>query len=183
MNELKKRSWLAGRVDAGVLIAIGIVLILLVSWWTYMSKSRSEHTATMPGVQEMEDIPDRIILGNGLEILFPKSVRSDHEQVNRFVADFLNTVAKRDYRQYRAMVTQQRDPVSKDTFDVAYDRMKKIEVKELTKITDPKELKDEALTIELPAYRLKAHAVLRDNSERDVEIIVFKEYDVWVSSN
>ena len=66
---------------------------------------------------------------------------------------------------------------------MAYDRMKKIEVKELTKITDPKELKDEALTIELPAYRLKSHAVLRDNSERDVEIIVFKEYDVWVRSN
>jgi hypothetical protein len=186
MNDWKKQSQvLAGRMDAGVLIVVGIVCVLIVSWWVFMTKSQHKpiQQEAMPGVQVVEDIPDRIILENGLEISFPKNVRSDNQQVNQFVANFLNTVAKKDYRQYRAMVTQQRDPVGKDTFDVAYDRMKKIEVKELAKITDRKALKDAELTIELPAYRLKAHATLRDNSERDVELVVFNEFNTWVSSN
>lgn len=186
MNDWKKQSRVVmGGIDAGVLIVVGLVCVLIVSWWVFMSKSQHKpvESESMPGVQVAEDIPDRIILENGLEILFPKGVRSDNEQVNQFVANFLNTVAKKDYRQYRAMVTQQRDPVGKDTFEVAYDRMKKIEVKELAKITDRKALKDTELTIELPAYRLRAHATLRDNSERDVELVVFNEFDTWVSSN
>jgi hypothetical protein len=184
MSELKKRKeLLAGRVDAGVLIILVLVAALIVSWWAYMSKSRPAKVESTPGVTVVEDIPDRIILDNGLEISFSKEIRSDNAQVNQFVAKFLNTLAKKDYRQYRTLVTEQRDPVNEDTFDAAYDKMKKIEVKELTKITDRKALRDQELKIELPAYRLKAHAVLRDYTERDVEIVVFKENDTWVSSN
>jgi hypothetical protein len=184
MNELKKRKeLLAGRMSAGVLIIVGLVVVLVVSWWTCMSKSRPAEVESTPGVTVVKDIPDRIILENGLEISFSKEIRSDNMQVNRFVAEFLNTLAKKDYRKYRTLVTEQRDPVNENTFDAAYDKMKKIEVKELAKITDRKELKDQELKIELPAYRLKAHAVLRDNTERDVEIVIFKEDDKLVSSN
>jgi hypothetical protein len=171
-------------MDTGVKATIAVVLVLIVGWWIFISQTDGKDQK--PGKQSVKTpkaIPERLVLKNGLEILFSKQVRCDDAAVNQFVSSFLTVLAAKDYKNYRLMVTQQREPIGKKKFEDAYDRMSKIEVTGIEKIEDTKILKATELQMEPPAYRLKAHAVLRDNSERDVEIIVFNESGTWVSSN
>jgi hypothetical protein len=183
---MRRNTWQRpGKMDTGMKITILLVVVLIVSWWIFITKHRKVETVDMnPLVSEaVVDIPERIVLENEMEILFPKSVRCDNKEVNQFVANFLNVLAGKKYKEYRLMVTQQREPVGREMFEKAYDRMSKIEVTGMDKIENVKLLSDVKIEMKPPVYCLKAHVVLRDTSERYVEIQIFKENGNWVSSN
>ena len=82
------------------------------------------------------------------------------------------------------MVTQQREPISREKFEHAYGKVKIIKIVKIEKITDPSALKKTGLSVSsVPAYMIKAHIVLRDKRERDIKLYVFRENNKWVSSN
>jgi hypothetical protein len=186
MNTMRRNTWLRpGKMDAGMKITILLVIVLIVSWWIFLTRHRQVAMVDLnqPTVETVSDIPEKIVLENEMVILFPKSVRCDNREVNQFVSDFLNVLAGKKYKEYRLMVTQQREPVGREMFEKAYDRMGKIEVTGIDKIEDMRLLSQVKLEMTPPVYCLKAHVVLRDNSTRDVELQIFKENGTWVSSN
>ncbi len=129
-------------------------------------------------------IPEHIVRSDGPEIFFPKNARADNYDVNAFVYKFIKVLLANDYKHYRLMVTQQREPVSREKFEHAYGKVKTIRIKKIEKLKDTKILKQTGLTgCKLPAYRIDAHIVLRDKRERDIKLYVFRERNQWVSSN
>ncbi len=162
---------------------IGVVLlVLIVAWWVYMFKVRTDQPA------RVEITPTNHVIvnpgGNGPEIKFPDSARCDSQEVNNFVVDFLNVLLANDYKNYRLKVTQRREPINMKAFEEAFGKVKLIEVSGIEKVTDAKMLKELKMDeIPPPVYRVAAHVTLRDKSQRDVEIRIFKEGERWVSSH
>jgi hypothetical protein len=178
----RSHTWLCpARADARMWAFGIVVLVLIVSWWVYIFKLRDNHR---PGADNRTEVPP-IVTGdpNGPQISFPDAVRSDNPQINKFVVDFVNILLNNDYKAYRLMVTQRREPINFKTFDEAYGRVKSIDIRKIEKIDNKKAIKQMKLTdISLPVYRIKVHVALRDKSEQDVDLFVFKEEGRWVSS-
>ncbi len=129
-------------------------------------------------------IPTHLISKDGPEIFFPMNVRVKDYQVNKFVFDFLKAMVNSNYKEYRLLVTQMREPVSMDKFEEAYGRVKSITVTKVVRIDDPKVLESTGLTnCSLPAYRIESHVVFRNQVERNIKIYTFRESGRWVSSN
>jgi len=129
-------------------------------------------------------IPEHIVQAEGPEIFFPKNARADNYDVNAFIYKFIKVLLANDYKQYRLMVTQQREPVSREKFEHAYGKVKIIRIVKIEKIGDMKPLKELGLVnCKGPAYRIDAHIILRDKRERDIKLYVFRENNKWVSSN
>ncbi len=129
-------------------------------------------------------IPEHIVQSEGPEIFFPKSARADNYDVNAFIYKFIRVLLANDYKQYRLMVTQQREPVSREKFEHAYGKVRTIKIVKISKITNPKILKDTGLTnCKPPAYRIDVHIILRDKRERNIKLYIFRENNKWVSSN
>ena len=160
-----------------------LVLILIVAWWVYMLSWHKKAEANGPPTPPANNVlnpssPD------GPQVTFPEQARSDNPEVNNFIVGFLNTLLANDYKAYRLHVTQRREPINMKAFDEGYGRVKAIEVKGVTKVESAKGFQGSELEgVPLPVYRVAAHVTLRDNSERNVDIWVFKEGNHWVSSN
>lgn len=181
MKHMVKKWFRPARADRRMWVFGTIVLVLIVSWWVYMLKikNRRPSAASETAAQEIIVPADP----NGPQISFPESARSDNPEINKFVIEFVNILLTSDYKAYRLKVTQRREPINAKTFDDAYGRVKAIEIRKIEKIEDRKALKQVKLgDIPLPIYRVKAHIVLRDKSEQEVEIPIFKEQNRWVSS-
>jgi hypothetical protein len=180
---VKNNYYHPARVDRRMKFFGSVVLVLIVLWWVYMFKIRNT------GPAKVEITPTNHVITNSgnpnmPEIKFPDRARSDNPQVNNFVVDFLNVLLANDYKNYRLKVTQRREPINMKPFEEAFGRVKTIEVKGIEKIVDAKVLKEMKMEdITPPVYRVAAHVVLRDKTERDVEIRVFKEGERWVSSH
>ncbi len=120
----------------------------------------------------------------GPKIIFPESVQVEDKTVNAFVYEFLNKLLSTDYKGYRLMVTHRREPASIERFNQAYGRLEKLSVSSIERIDDLDKLKGtEAQDYPLPIYSVKAHVILRDNNQRDIEVMIFREQGRWVSNH
>lgn len=162
-----------------------LVLALIAAWWIYIFKvkhTRPVETATAAATQPVVTIaptpPD------GPQVSFPESAKSDNQEVNNFVTGFVNVLIAGDYKNYRLKVTQRREPINLKMFEEAYGRVKTIEIAKIEKLDDPKVLKALKLDdAEPPVYRVEVRVVMRDNTQLDREISIFREQGHWVSSN
>jgi len=169
--------------QGGLKVALAIAGVFIVLWLIFVSSHGREDTSS-PKITPVAEIPTKIVLDNGMTILFPREVRCDDAEVNRFVSDFLSLLAAKDYKQYRLKVTHMREPIDRAAFEKAYDFLKEIKILELIKISDPKIMKEVGLEdVPPPAYRLRANAMWKNGQERNVEIRIFRENGQWVSSN
>jgi len=135
MNRWKTGRY--GRRGAAILKALvalaGFVALVCVGIYVF---GGDESGATLDDAKDAA-IPElrMIQIGDGeVEFYFPRSARSGDEEVDRFISDFIyihvDTNMERAYRNYRLNVTERRRPISREAFQKASYKAKKIEVKE-----------------------------------------------------
>jgi len=166
-------------------LAMAIAAILILAGLVLYSNRYVESPATPTTPTTPKEIPEHFTTGpGGIAINFVKSVRSGSEDVNRFVFEFMNILLANDYKAYRRHVTQKREPITLKRFEAAYGKVRKIDVLGIEKVADPSTIDDADLgTLTGDVYRLKTHIELQGDFTREVEILIFREDDAWVSSH
>jgi len=159
-----------------VVVAIGLIAYYVVS----PENSPPENPDTLPP----KEIPTHWTGKGNQEVIFPVQVRSDNDEVNRFIYDFLKLLLDEDYKGYRLRVTRRREPVDQRTFKQAYEKVKLIRVNAVEALADGAQIKDPELKgCQPPIYRVKVYIALTTNVERDIELYIFQEDGRWVSSH
>jgi hypothetical protein len=164
---------------------IGVILVILIGWFIFGTNNEGTKPDDSEEIADPnKPIPEVIETNKGPMILFPNSARTDNRDANHFVYRFIRVLAENDYKKYRLMVTDKRDPIPMETFEKAYLKVKTIKVIKMEKIESFKALREQGLEASgLPAYLLQASVELKDKTERQVDLIIFLENGKWVSSN
>jgi hypothetical protein len=128
--------------------------------------------------QQFED-PTDVISTKGRvapNFLFPKDVACDNPEVNEFITGFSTVCLKGEYLRYRLRVSRQVEPISRESFQAAWQSVEQVRITKITQLADQTGYPP-------PVYLVNATVKLREPAtppSREVAILVFKEGQQWV---
>jgi len=114
--------------------------------------------------------------GPAPQFLFPKQVECDRPEVNDFIRRFSRTSLKGEYLAYRLLVSRQVEPVSRESFQKAWEAVEQVRILSIARV-------DDLTNYPPPVYLVKATVAMREPADppsREVAILVFQEGQEWV---
>jgi hypothetical protein len=117
----------------------------------------------------------RLPRGTPPNVTFAPGVTSGDQQVDAFVAGFIDLCRRGDYEQYRLSWTAYGTPVSRERFESMWKFARNVVISEITPVP-------ETVKAMRPAYLIKGHAELDPTSKvagKPVELMVQREDNRW----